>query len=150
LVPGRETPRPRLASALVRALDVTLSAGAQGEDVRWFADRAAFLEQWLIDLLGGRVNGRWEYRAFAAADRSIAVRTRAEDEPDDLVRALQPIADDLRWTTRSRSSHRQMRPRWSSPLPAIAAGPPAARSSTSSGDCSMPGACRPTRGGPRC
>jgi hypothetical protein len=84
-----------LAAALVCELDRTLEAGPNGADVRWFPDRAAFLEQWLVDLRTGHAHSHWEYRGFAADSAAAAIRLRAEAEPDHLLQALRrlPTAD---------------------------------------------------------
>ncbi|MDT4939762.1 MAG: hypothetical protein QOG80_3433, partial [Pseudonocardiales bacterium] len=84
-----------LAAELVRELERTLAAGPTDADVRWFPDRAAFLEQWLVDLHSGQARGRWEYRGLGDDSAAAAIRLRAQAEPEQLLEALRrlPAAD---------------------------------------------------------
>lgn len=84
-----------LAVALVRELDRVLDAGPDAADVRWYPDRAAFLEQWLVDLSAGTAAAGWEYRGFTADTAAAAIRLRAEAEPANVWEALRrlPAAD---------------------------------------------------------
>ena len=81
-----------LAAALMGELDRTLAAGPSEADVKWFPDRAAFLEQWLVDLGSGRAQSQWEYRAFAADSAAAAIRARAETEPDEFLTTLRRLS----------------------------------------------------------
>lgn len=81
-----------LAAALVGELDRTLAQGPGATDVKWYPDRAAFLEQWLLDLRSGRAASQWEYRAFAGDSAGAAVRARAEAEPDAFLTALRRLS----------------------------------------------------------
>jgi hypothetical protein len=84
-----------LAAAVVRQLDRTLEAGPDAADVRWYPDRAAFLEQWLVDVCSGAAASSWEYRRFAADSAAAAIRRRAAAEPANVWEALRrlPVAD---------------------------------------------------------
>jgi hypothetical protein len=84
-----------LAVALVRELDRILDAGPDAADVRWYPNRAAFLEQWLVDLSAGTTAAAWEYRGFTADTAAAAIRLRAEAEPVNVWKALRqlPAAD---------------------------------------------------------
>lgn len=58
----------QIASAIGRqvskALQKTLDAGPDGEEVLWFPSRSAYLGRFLADCAEGRAFGRWQYREF--------------------------------------------------------------------------------------
>ncbi|ACZ30963.1 hypothetical protein Xcel_1944 [Xylanimonas cellulosilytica DSM 15894] len=78
----------RLAAAVARAVDDVVAAGPNPPDVLWFPDRAAYLAQWVLDLVRGCADGRWEYHGLTGGSPSGALHDVATAEPSVLLAAL--------------------------------------------------------------
>ena len=95
-----------LANEVAAELRRVVAAGVDGDNVRWFPDRAAFLAVYLIDRAMNRARGRWEYHDFdddpaRSTSEAIAVQfARTPGESLEALRRLQPsdvevIVDDI-------------------------------------------------------
>lgn len=83
------------AGDVLRALERQLDTGADGDNVVYFADRAAYLARFLSDLSGDRAWDCWYYRAFgglAALPVSAALRTALAVPGGGGMAALQRLA----------------------------------------------------------
>jgi hypothetical protein len=85
----------QIASAIGRqiskALQKTLDAGPDGEEVLWFPNRSAYLGRFLADCSEGRAFGRWQYREFekwSGLPLNAALREAIVAEPDMAREAL--------------------------------------------------------------
>ncbi len=88
-----------VAAETAGALERVFSRGADGDLVRWFPSRAAFLGRFLVDCADGRARGRWEYAEFepGAHTPSGAMRAAVAREPGTGLDALVGLSHgDLR------------------------------------------------------
>src|SRR5918995_2724923 len=89
-----------VAVAVAGALERTFEEGADGDNVKRFPDRAAYLARLLVDCARGRAADRWEYSGFGKiTDRpgSTAIRSIVAIEPDVALDALMRMGPaDLR------------------------------------------------------
>ena len=89
-----------VAAAVSGALARTLERGADGENVKRFPDRAAFIARLLLDCAEDRAARRWEYREFGeitAGPASSAIRSIVASDPETGLDALARMtAGDLR------------------------------------------------------
>ena len=85
-----------LADQVAAELRRVVAAGLDGDNVRWFPDRAAFLGSFLIDRATDRAGGRWEYREFdddptrSASQSIVAEFSRTPGDSLDALRRLKP------------------------------------------------------------
>ncbi len=85
----------RWATQLARELVATLQDGADGRNILYFSDRAAYLARFLADLAEGRAWSKWYYRAFDGLRMlpiSAALRTAICDQPTIGLEALLKLA----------------------------------------------------------
>jgi hypothetical protein len=92
----REALRRALAERVAGALADTIRSGADGQNVLWFPDRAAYLASFLSDRADGR-GEQWYYEPFAGLRPlavSAALRTAVCDEPQTGASALLRLGPD--------------------------------------------------------
>src|SRR6266853_515531 len=53
-----------LASQMVKGIAQIMAGGANGETVLFFPNRAAFLAQFILDMIDGQAWDKWYYRSF--------------------------------------------------------------------------------------
>jgi len=83
------------AAQLTRALAVTLQNDGDGENVLYFANRAAYLARFVSDLAAGRAWGKWYYKNFTGLrllPLSAALRTALTEQPSVGQEALWQLA----------------------------------------------------------
>lgn len=81
-----------LARVLMRELDRAAAArGGADPDVLWFPDRGGYLARWLVNVSRGTAEDRWEYRQLVPSSGSLAMRIRAETEPEPMLLALRGL-----------------------------------------------------------
>jgi hypothetical protein len=87
------------SSQLARVMAGAIQGGSDGENVRYFANRAAYLARFVSDLAAGAAWGKWWYRRFAGLrllPLSSAVRTALIEQPLIGQEALLLLAADER------------------------------------------------------
>jgi len=89
----RESLARAWVAQIARWLDATLRDGADGQNVVWFPDRAAYLARFLVDAAQGRAWSKWYYESFAGLHplpTSAALRTAICDQPVSCSRCCGP------------------------------------------------------------
>jgi hypothetical protein len=85
-----------ITTQIVRTIDAELHDGAARDNVQRFANRAAYLASFLVDLATGVAWSQWYYEAFAGLrllPTSAALRTAICDEPQAGQAALGQLAN---------------------------------------------------------